>query len=60
MVGSRLAGGCLLPEAPPNWQCSRRHQWRELDESVWEQQLIEVLTGYGYRDPDETEPRATP
>jgi hypothetical protein len=26
----RLAlGGCLLPEEPPNWQCSRLHRWRD-------------------------------
>ena len=56
-LDDRLAlGGCLLPEDPPNWQCSRRHQWREPDESAWEQQLVEILTAYGYRDPDAVEP----
>jgi hypothetical protein len=52
----RLAlGGCLRPDDPPNWRCSRLHRWRDADESAWEQRLIEVLAAYGYRDPDDIE-----
>jgi hypothetical protein len=55
-LDGRLAlGGCLLPEDPPNWQCSRLHRWRDADESAWEQRLAEVLAVYGYRDPDDVE-----
>ena len=53
-LDGRLAlGGCLLPEDPPNWQCWRLHQWRDADESAWEQRLTEVLIAYGYGDPDD-------
>src|SRR5687768_4023756 len=45
----RLAlGGCVVSPSPPNWQCPRRHRWRDADEQAWDDQLRTVLVGYGY------------
>jgi predicted alpha/beta hydrolase family esterase len=46
-------GGCLVPDQPPNWQCPRRHQWRDADERTWEEQLLAVLVAHGYTEVDD-------
>ena len=56
-LDGRLAlGGCLLPEDAANRRCYRLHRWRDAAEGAWEQGLVEVLTAYGYRDPDDVGP----
>jgi hypothetical protein len=51
--GQIALGGCIVGDDPPNWQCRRRHRWREADEGPWEQQLLAVLMAHGYSEPDD-------
>jgi hypothetical protein len=46
--GELALGGCLMPTQPPNWQCSAGHQWRDADETAWDEQLLTVLAAHGY------------
>ena len=49
-AGRLALGGCVLPAEPPNWQCPRRHRWRDPDESGWDGRLLAVLVAHGYVD----------
>ncbi len=46
--GELALGGCLMPLAPPNWQCPDGHRWRDADEAVWDERLLTVLAAHGY------------
>jgi hypothetical protein len=46
--GDLALGGCVLPEQPPNWQCTAGHRWRDADEKAWDDRLLLVLRTHGY------------
>ncbi|MBG0567593.1 hypothetical protein [Actinoplanes aureus] len=48
--GELALGGCVVSADPPNWQCPRRHRWRDADEQAWEERLQSVLEAHGYRE----------
>lgn len=50
--GELALGGCLLPEEPvPNWQCPRRHRWRDANEAARADRLLAVLRAHGEPEP---------
>jgi hypothetical protein len=52
--GQLVLGGCIAPDEPENWECARRHRWRDTDEVAWEEHVLAVLVAHGYDDVDET------
>ncbi|TYC19170.1 hypothetical protein FXF52_38075 [Micromonospora sp. MP36] len=52
--GHLALGGCLVPEAAPNWQCPRQHRWWDPDETAWEERLLAALLAHGYTEADTT------
>ena len=51
--GELALGGCLRPELSPNWECQRRHRWRDPDEGAWDERLLAVLSAHGYSEVDD-------